>query len=234
MVLLLFVNAGRCGHRPAPTASVEVGATDTAGALIAGASVTATAVDKGYSRNATTSPDGEYTLLALLPGIYDIKIEKAGFTPQRQSSVQLTVGQTLHVDFVMQVAVITETLNITTEPPVIDSERTQQANTVNEHYIRNLPINRRDYLSFTLLAPGVNDATSIVDSSDFRVVQTPSSGLSFYGSNGRGNSVTVDGAEANDLYSGVRATLSQRPCRSFRSIAANYAAELRWRQWRSD
>jgi carboxypeptidase family protein/TonB-dependent receptor-like protein len=227
MVLLLFVNPGALWAQSGDsTASVEGQATDPNGALIAGANVTATAVEKGYSRNATTNQDGEYTLLALLPGIYDIKIEKTGFTPQRQSSVQLTVGQTLHVDFVMQVAVITETLNITTEPPVIESERTQQANTVNGHYIRNLPINRRDYLSFTLLAPGVSDATSIVDSSDFRVVQTPSSGLSFYGSNGRGNSVTVDGAEANDLYSGVRATLSQEAVQEFQINRSNYAAEF--------
>jgi hypothetical protein len=227
VVLLLLINSGvLLAQAGASTAQVEGQVTDSNGALIAGANVTAIAVEKGFSRSATTNEDGDYTLLSLLPGIYDIKIEKVGFGPQRQRNLQLTVGQTLHVDFVMQVAVITETLNITTEPPVIEPERTHQANTINESYIRNLPINRRDYLSFSLLAPGVSDATSIVDSSDFRVVQTPSSGLSFYGSNGRGNSITVDGAEANDLYSGVRATLSQEAVQEFQINRSNYAAEL--------
>jgi len=66
--------------------------------------------------------------------------------------------------------------------------------------IRNLPIDRRDYLSFTLLAPGVVDANALADNTDFRVAQTLQSGISFYGSNGRGNSVTVDGAEATHLF----------------------------------
>ncbi|HEY6121143.1 MAG TPA: TonB-dependent receptor, partial [Pyrinomonadaceae bacterium] len=227
VVSLLLVNSGLLwAQAGASSASVEGRATDTNGALIAGANVTAIAIDKGFSRSASTNQDGEYTLLSLLPGIYDIKVEKTAFGPQRLTNVHLTVGQTLHLDFVLQIAAITETLNITTEPPPLEPERTQQANTINERYIRNLPINRRDYLSFSLLAPGVTDATTIVDSSDFRVVQTRSSGLSFYGSNGRGNSITVDGAEANDLYSGVRATLSQEAVQEFQINRSNYAAEL--------
>lgn len=227
VAVILFVGSGVLwAQAGASTASVEGQATDPNGALITGANVTAIAVGKGYSRSATTNQDGEYTLLSLQPGVYNIKIEKSGFAPQQQTNVPLTVGQTLHLDLVMQVAAVTETLNITTESPVIEPERTQQANTINESYIRNLPINRRDYLSFTLLAPGVSDATTIVDSSDFRVVQTRSSGLSFYGSNGRGNSITVDGAEANDLRGGVRSNLSQEAVQEFQINRSNYAAEL--------
>jgi len=210
----------------ASTAQLEGRVTDPNGGLIAEANATAIAVEKGFSRKATTNQDGQYTLLSLLPGIYDIKIEKTGFAPQRLRNVQLTVGQTMHIDFVMQIAAVTATLNVTTEPPVIERERTQQANTINGQYIRNLPINRRDYLSFSLLAPGVSDATNIADSSDFRVVQTRSSGLSFYGNNGRGNSITVDGAETNDLYGGVRATLSQEAVQEFQINRSNYASEL--------
>lgn len=75
--------------------------TDKDGALVVGAGVTAIAVDKGFSRSATTNQDGEYTLLSLPPGSYDIRAEKAGFSPQRLASVQLTVGQSLHLDFVL-------------------------------------------------------------------------------------------------------------------------------------
>ena len=70
--------------------------------------------------------------------------------------------------------------------------------------VRDLPIDRRDYLAFTLLSPGVVDSTAMADNSDFRVTATPTSGLSFYGSNGRGNSITVDGGGANDDAGGVR------------------------------
>src|SRR6185437_2569521 len=96
----------------------------------------------------------------------------------------------------------------------------------NQQLITDLPINRRDYLTFTLLAPGVSDSTRLASDQDFRVKQTPQSGLSFYGSNGRGNSVTVDGGEANDVAGGVRLTLSQDAVQEFQINRSNYNAEL--------
>jgi hypothetical protein len=74
--------------------------------------------------------------------------------------------------------------------------------------------------------PGVSDSTRLASDSDFRVKQTPQSGLSFYGSNGRGNSVTVDGSEANDNAGGVRLTASQDAVQEFQINRSNYAAEL--------
>src|SRR5258708_5905921 len=109
LVFLLFVYAGvSLAQAGASTASVEGHTTDPNGALITGANVTAIAVEKGYSRSATTNQDGEYTLLSLQPGIYDIKIEKIGFAPQRLANVQLTLGHPFHLDLVMQIAAITE------------------------------------------------------------------------------------------------------------------------------
>src|SRR5437660_1592700 len=61
---------------------------------------------------------------------------------------------------------------------------------------------------------------------DFRVKQTPQSGLSFYGSNGRGNNITVDGGEANDDAGGVRLNLSQDAVQEFQINRSNYSAEL--------
>src|SRR5207248_4496225 len=98
--------------------------------------------------------------------------------------------------------------------------------TVTEDYIKDLPIDRRDYLTFTLLMPGVSNATRLSGDQDFRVKQTPQSGLSFYGSNGRGNTVTVDGGEANDDAGGVRLTVSQDAVQEFQINRSNYPAEL--------
>jgi hypothetical protein len=77
-----------------------------------------------------------------------------------------------------------------------------------------------------LLAPGVSDATRLAGDQDFRVKQTPTSGLSFYGSNGRGNSVTVDGGETSGDSGGERLTLSQDAVQEFQINRSNYAAEL--------
>src|SRR6185503_1404978 len=78
----------------------------------------------------------------------------------------------------------------------------------------------------TLLAPGVVDSNALADNTDFRVAQTPQSGISFYGNNGRGNSITVDGAEANDQGGGVRANLSQEAVQEFQINRSNYNAEF--------
>lgn len=107
-----------------------------------------------------------------------------------------------------------------------ENERSHQASTLEEQSVHNLPIDRRDHLSFTLLAPGVVDSSALADNADFRARQTPNRGLSFYGSNGRGNSVTVDGGEANDPVGGVRLTLSQEAVQEFQINRSNYSAEL--------
>jgi hypothetical protein len=74
--------------------------------------------------------------------------------------------------------------------------------------------------------PGATDSTRLASDQDFRVKQTPQSGLSFYGSNGRGNNVTVDGGEANGDTGGVRPTLSQDAVQEFQINRSNYSAEL--------
>ena len=207
------------------TAEIKGRITDPQEAVIPGALITATEEEKKISRTAFSDERGEYRLLSLTPGSYQLKVEAAGFATQVQV-LQVTVGQTLDKDWALQIGAATETVTITGEAPVIETERTQQSNTVNEQYIRNLPIDRRDYLAFTLLAPGVVDSNALADNADFRVAQTPQSGISFYGSNGRGNSVTVDGAEANDVAGGVRPTLSQEAVQEFQINRSNYNADL--------
>jgi len=117
-------------------------------------------------------------------------------------------------------------VEVKAEPPAIETERGSQANRINQRYITDLPIDRRDYLTFTLLAPGVSDSTRLSGDQDFRVKQTPQSGLSFYGSNGRGNSVTVDGGETGDDTGGVRLTVSQDAVQEFQINRSNYGADL--------
>ena len=208
------------------TAEITCTVTDSSGAVVVGAAITASDPVKGIRRTAVGNERGEYRVLSLPPGTYSVKVEAPGFTAQQKDNVEVTVGETANLNFALQVGQISETVSVLEEVPLIEIERTQQSNTINERYIRNLPIDRRDYLTYTLLAPGVVDSNALADNTDFRVRQTPQSGLSFYGSNGRGNSVTVDGAEANDTSGGVRSTLSQEAVQEFQINRSNYTAEL--------
>src|SRR5215510_7819121 len=146
------------------TAEIKGKITDSTGAAVVGATVTATDAGKGISRATTSDEQGEYRLLSIPPGIYQLKVEASGFT-----------AQALNKDIALQVGATSETVNVTTEAPVIETEKTQQSNTINELAIRNLPIDRRDYLTFTLLTPGVVDSNALADNTDFRVAQTPQS-----------------------------------------------------------
>lgn len=199
---------------------------DQNGAALVGAAVTATDTDKGVSRVVNTDASGDYRFLNLPPGTYQLRVEQRGFSSAVKNAVQTTVGQTLTQDFGLQVGETTAVVEVTADPLLIETDRSQQSTTIGERYIRDLPIDRRDYLTFTLLAPGVVDSNALADNSDFRVTQTPQSGISFYGNNGRGNNITVDGAEANDQGGGVRSNLSQEAVQEFQINRSNYNAEL--------
>ncbi len=206
--------------------SIAGSVSDPTGAAITNATVTATDAEKGLKHPAKSDSNGHYEINGLLPTIYEVKIEISGFQTQIQKGVEVNVGQTVVLDFHLKVSQVAESVEVTTEPPVVETTRGSQANTITTMQIEDLPINRRDYLTFTLLAPGVSNSTKLVDSQDFRVVQTPQSGLSLYGSNGRGNNVTVDGGEVNDDSGGVRVNLGQEAVQEFQINRSNYGAEL--------
>ena len=206
--------------------SVRGTVTDATGAVITKASVQALDVNRGQTYDSASDANGQYQFAALPPSTYNITAQISGFQTETQTGLVVTIGQVAIMDFHLKVATSATQVTVTAEPPVVETERGSQADTVTQRYIEDLPIDRRDYLTFTLLLPGVSDSTRITDDQDFRVKQTPQSGLSFYGSNGRGNSVTVDGGEVQDDAGGVRPTLSQDGVQEFQVNRSNYQAEL--------
>src|SRR5258708_1914100 len=226
-MLFLFVLCTLSAFAQSSTTAVLTGVvTDPTQAVVPDAKVTVTRVDTGQSREARTNAEGEYRIVLLPPGFYDVKAEKPGFLTQTKKGIELTVGQGAGFYFQLPCGASSKMVEISSEAPLIESERSQQANTIGARDIATLPINRRDYLSFALLAPGISDSKAQADANSFRVKQTPDSGLSFYGSNGRGNSVTIDGGEANDAGGGVRSTVSQEAVQEFQINRADYSAEL--------
>ncbi len=199
---------------------------DPSGAAVAKATILVVETDKGIQHTAETDTSGEYRLAGLPPATYDVTVKISGFQMAVQKGVILTVGATVVVDFQLKLAPASEMIKVNAEPPVVETQRGSQSNTITQQYITDLPIDRRDYVTLTLLMPGVSDSTRLASDTDFRVKQTPQSGLSFYGSNGRGNSITVDGGEANEDAGGVRLTVSQDAVQEFQINRSNYSAEL--------
>jgi hypothetical protein len=200
--------------------------TDPSGAVVNDASVTATDIARGIKHTVTTDANGQFRFAALPPTAYSLSVSKSGFQSEVAKNIVVTVGQTNTVDFPMKVSQVSEQVEVTAEAPIVETERGGQSNVIDQRAINDLPMNRRDYLTFTLLAPAVADSTRLSADQDFRVKQTPQSGLSFYGSNGRGNSVTVDGGEANDDAGGVRLNVGSDAVQEFQINRSNYAADL--------
>jgi hypothetical protein len=199
---------------------------DPTGAGVPSAKVTVTDAAKGVERSAVTDEHGVYRVSGLAPSTYKVSVEHSGFQTEVAPSITLTVGQTLVFDFQLKLSAMSSQVEVSSAPPIVETERASQADTLTQQYIADLPIDRRDYLTFTLLMPGVSNSTRLADDQDFRVKQTPQSGLSFYGSNGRGNSITVDGGEASGDSGGVRLTTSQDAVQEFQVNRSNYGADL--------
>ena len=226
LALFLFANSVAYAQGLGASGDIIGTVTDPSGAVVPRASVVAAETARGTQYATTTGDSGQYRITGLLPAVYDVTAQLAGFQTVTQKGVVVHVGETSTLDFSLKVATSGQTVEVTAAPPVVDTERGSQANTLTEDYITDLPIDRRDYLTFTLLMPGVSNSTRLAGDQDFRVKQTPQSGLSFYGSNGRGNSVTVDGGEALGDSGAVRTTISQDAVQEFQVNRSNYSADL--------
>ncbi|MCC6539952.1 MAG: carboxypeptidase regulatory-like domain-containing protein, partial [Bryobacterales bacterium] len=110
--------------------------------------------------------------------------------------------------------------------PVVDAERTHQADFVAARQLMNLPVNRRNYLNLAALTPGVARLDEYVGISDAPLAQAPQSGLSFSGNNGRGNVFWLDGGENYLNTGGVRPSISQEGVAEFQVWRSNYSAEF--------
>ena len=225
MMCLLVAGGTAAAQGVGASGDIKGTVTDPTGAVLAKASVTVTDAEKGVKRTAASDATGQYQVTSLLPSTYQVSVQISGFETEVHKGIVVNVGQTTVVDFHLRVSSTSEQVDVTTAPPVVETEKGSEANVVDQRYIQNLPIDQRDYLSFTLLLPGVSDARTSMGT-DFHVRQTPQTGLSFYGSNGRGNNVTVDGGQFNGDSGAAEVNLSQDAVQEFQINRSSYAAEL--------
>jgi Carboxypeptidase regulatory-like domain len=225
-IMLAGLLVGGMAYAQGATGEIKGTVTDPSNAVVSNSAITVIDLGKGTKRTVTSNSDGTFVVPGLPPAEYSVSVAKNGFQTEIVKRVTVTIGETAIVDFHMKISQVSEQVEVIAEAAVVETDRGAQENVINQRLIEDLPINRRDYLTFTQLVPGVSDSTRMANDQDFRVKQTPQSGLSLYGSNGRGNSVTVDGGEANDDSGGVRLTVSQEAVQEFQINRTNYGADL--------
>jgi hypothetical protein len=136
------------------TGSLVGNVTDTTGAVIVGATVTATNQATGISRSTITSSTGDFDIVILQPGSYEVTVALAHFVTARFDHINVNVDQIVRADAQLKIEVKPEQVDVTDEVPLLESENTTIGAVLEHKSITGLPLNERNFLNFTLLVPG--------------------------------------------------------------------------------
>lgn len=203
------------------TGTINGTVADTSHAIVPGAAVKITDNDTGIVHALTSNSDGIFVAPFLQPGSYTVTVTAAGFASVKRTNLVLTVGETLTVDIALPPASVTTQVLVTTEAPVLDTEKTEASQSMDQAIISNLPVNGRRWDNFVLLTPNV--------------APDGSSGLiSYRGISGLYNNNEVDGANNNQAFFseargralGSPYVYSQDSVQEFQSAVSGYSAEF--------
>jgi len=157
-VLTLFVPLLAFGQ--SQNSSINGTVTDPSGAVIPGAELVLTSVDRQISAKTTTGPDGLYSFPNLLPGAYDLKASAVGFKPLVQRGVAVTINQLARVDVKLEVGTDVQSVEVQSEATQLNFENASRNEGVTSETIGELPLvvagGPRNSAQFAVLLPGVS------------------------------------------------------------------------------
>src|SRR2546429_330436 len=179
------------------TATITGTVTDSTGAAVVGATVTAKSVERGITYTATSNESGIYRISQLPVGNYDLKFEKQGFQTTLRPAFTLVLNQIARIDVEMKVGQINQTIEVTGAAPVLKTEATQVDTIVNAATNDALPLATRNYVELALLAPGaVHPDPSSFNNGD----NTASGGRPYInGNREQSNNFLLDGMDNNQV-----------------------------------
>lgn len=230
-ILLSFLGIATVLAIAPPAMSQEVSAvvngivTDPSGAAVVGATVTATDTARGTVYTDQTNEAGFYNLLHIPIGTYTLKVEAKGFQTALHSPFTLVLNQTARIDVAMQVGQVSQTVEVTSEAPILQTDTTQLSTLIDSNTIVNLPLASRNYIQLTLLAPGsVHPDPSTLNTAQ----RIDSAGRPYInGNREQSNNFLLDGMDNNQVSDNlVGYTPSPDAIEEFNMITQNASAEF--------
>jgi hypothetical protein len=197
--------------------------TDTSGAGVPGATVTATNLDTQFSRGATTDLSGQYSLPLMPVGRYQVDVALDGFKNLSRTGIVLEVGRNARIDVSIEPGNVAETITVVGASPLVETSSTAVSRSVNQSEVLNLPLVNRDLYSLLNITGGVtsNDASNSLGGPE----QTTTINGSQKAQIGTVN-FQLDGGNNT---AGLRGTGNPAPnpeaVQEFRVITSSYAAE---------
>lgn len=207
------------GQTGSTTASLTGLVADEQKAVIGGATITARNLQTNLSRETRASDDGSYSIAQLPPGLYEISVQASGFSVSTVR-IELVLGRTTLYDFAMRISG-DNNIVIVEASSLVDQGKTESSTNNDRGRIDTLPINKRNFLDFSLTSPRVTPDRTPQQGA------AASSGISFNGLPARQNNITIDGLDNNDPGPGtVRSTFGQDAVQEFQVVSDSYSAEF--------
>src|SRR5437867_8270752 len=207
------------------TAAITGTVTDPSGAGVAGATVTAKSLAQGVSFTATTNELGIYRISNLPVGNYDLRVEKQGFQTALRPAFTLVLNQTARIDVEMKVGQVNQTIEVSSDAPLLKTETTQVDTIINAVTNEAIPLATRNYVQLTLLAPGsVTPNPSSFNNGD----NTASGGRPYInGNREQSNNFILDGMDNNQVSDNLLGyTPTPDLIQEFNLITQNASAEF--------
>ncbi len=206
----------------ATTGAINGRVTDNTGAILPGVTVTLSSPAMMGTRTVVTTTEGQYRFPAIPPGVYQLTYELAGFGTIRRDEIRVTLGFTATVNVELGVASLQESVTVTGESPVVDTQSTSITTNFDAKQLANLP-SARDLWAILAESPGVQMNRIDVGGS----AAGTQTGYVTYGTTGQ-NRPTVEGIVATE---GTDAAGFYYDYGSFDEVAVNaaaHSAEMPW------
>ena len=175
---------------------------DSTGGALLGAKVTVRNVDTGISSTFTTTSTGDYVVVNLIPGTYEVTAESKGFQTATAQGLNLQVDQTLRQDFTMQVGKMEQQVTVTADAQMLQSDNATIGQVISTHQIEALPISGRDFTNLLATNAGVTQASGSIQATIFdpHGLNTEFTMVSVDGARPSSISYIIDGVTDTDLF----------------------------------
>ncbi len=207
------------------TSTISGTVKDSSGGVISGVQVTVTNTETGFTRSGATASDGTYKFPALPVGAYEVKAEHPGFQREVQSGLKLAVGQEAVINLSLQVGAVEQTVAVTAEAPLVETNSANVSGLVNQGEVRDLPLNARNLLELAVLFPGITIAVEAGANS----TKGFATKLAISGTRYNANLFQIDGQDINDnggsAGSATGIMMGAETIREFSVIINGYSAE---------
>jgi carboxypeptidase family protein len=205
LLALIFLAFQLCSAQDLDTVTIAGHVTDQNGAVIPGASVTATIVKTKVGRTVVADGDGRYKIIQLEPGTYSVKANFAGFAAEEKTDLTTVAGQNVQLDFTLKPATVTAEAVIVSaaEAPPVDTTRTIVGGTVTTREIESFPVVSRSPLDLIFTLGGVSEEPLSTrnlaeDRTSSRSTPEEAGIFSLSGGTAYSNNITIDGLDNND------------------------------------